>query len=470
MGQLEKALNRILEPEQIITGEELSHRYPHVWQTDQPLSALALVLPKNTNEVSKVLQLCHQHEQPLVVQGGLTNLVASTQSGATDLVISLEKMNSILEIDPQARTLTVEAGVILEAVQNAAREHNLWFPLNFGAKGSAQMGGIIATNAGGLRVFRYGMTRNLVLGLETVLADGTILSSLKKIIKDNSGYDLKQLFIGSEGTLGIVTKAVFRLHEAPKSRISAFIGLNDYGKVVEFLKFMEQGLSGMLSGYELIWQSTLKALTGRHSTMTSPISTEFDYYVLLEGLGSDQSRDQALWENLLDHALSHGLILDAVPAYAPSELEKFWAIRENVEVLVAQCRVPQSFDISLPIAMIGDITNGMVEKLRNLDEVDKVFAFGHVADGNIHLMVDKANDLPILRQRINEIVYEPLLEIGGSISAEHGIGLEKKPYLENCRTEPEIRIMSLLKQTLDPHGILNPGKIIPDNFNPHQFT
>jgi FAD/FMN-containing dehydrogenases len=216
--------------EKVLTGESVKERYFHVWQMDESLNAKAVLLPKTTQEVSDILKICHAHKQSVVVHGGLTNLVGSTETEGNEIVISTEKMNAIEEVDEQSRTMTVQAGVILEAVQNAAKEKELLFPLNFGAKGSAQMGGVISTNAGGLRVFRYGMTRNLVLGLEAVLADGTIISSIKKIIKDNSAYDLKQLFIGSEGTLGIITKAVLKLVEAPKSRNSAFVGFNDYEK------------------------------------------------------------------------------------------------------------------------------------------------------------------------------------------------------------------------------------------------
>ena len=207
--------------DQVLVGTSLSERYEHIWRMDQSLKAKALVLPRSTEEVSSIMKICHQYDQQVSIFGGLTNLTGATEVSTQEVVISLEKLNKIIDIDEQARTMTVETGVILESIQNAASDKDLLFPLNFGAKGSAQIGGIISTNAGGLRVLRFGMTRHLVLGLEVVLADGTILSSLKKIIKDNAGYDLKQLFIGSEGTLGIVTKAVLRLHELPKSRVSA---------------------------------------------------------------------------------------------------------------------------------------------------------------------------------------------------------------------------------------------------------
>ena len=232
-------LEAIVGEKNVLANGKEKARFTHIWKTDVPLEALAVVLPRNTKEVSAIMRLCHENNQAVVIHGGVTNLVGATQTEKNHLVLSLDKMNAIEEIDEQSRTITVQAGTILEQAIDAADEKNLFLPLSFGAKGSAQVGGVISTNAGGLRVFRYGMTRQNVLGLEAVLADGTIVSSLKKIIKDNSGYDLKQLFIGAEGTLGIVTKVIFRLQEKPMSRSSAIVGVESYENVVALLKFME---------------------------------------------------------------------------------------------------------------------------------------------------------------------------------------------------------------------------------------
>ena len=275
----------VIKPEQCLTGDSLLTRYHHIWQMDKPLRAKAMLLPESTTEVAEIMKICHAENQPVTVFGGLTNLVGSTETNEQEVVISMERMNSMEQPDLQSRTITVEAGVILEHVQEIAAKNGLLFPLNYGAKGSAQIGGAISTNAGGLQVLRYGMTRNLVLGLEVVLADGTIISSLKKVIKDNSAYDLKQLFIGSEGTLGIVTKAVLKLVESPKSRVSAFVGINDYDKVVSFMRYMDQGLAGTLSSYELIWKASFKTLTKDPSVDWSPLPYDYNYYILLEGIG-----------------------------------------------------------------------------------------------------------------------------------------------------------------------------------------
>ena len=451
-------LIELLGSEKVLTGEALKDRYNHIWQMDSSLQAKALILPINTSQVSEALKICSKHCQKISVHGGLTNLVGGTETQASELVISLEKMNQIVEIDSSSRTVTVEAGTILQNVHDAVQEENLMFPLNFGAKGSAQIGGIISNNAGGLRVLRYGMTRHLVLGLEAVLADGTVVSSLKKIIKDNSAYDLKQLFIGSEGTLGIVTKAVLKLVEAPKSRCSAFVAIDDYNKVVDFLKYIDQGLAGLLSGYELIWKDTYACMTSP-TNVNLPLPLGFKYYVLLESLGSNQEEDQAKLESLLETALREELILDAVPTQTASDLDWFWTIREDVHVIKTACNIDQHFDISMPIGQIGNYVDDTLPKLRAIEGVIKAYTFGHVADGNIHFIVDKANDSDQLRKAINDVVYTPLTQLGGSVSAEHGIGVHKRDYLALCRTPEEIALMRTLKKAMDPNNLLNPRNI-----------
>lgn len=460
MKSLIDSFLNILKPEQVLTGESLSSRYHHIWAMDIPLKAEAFLLPETTQQVSEILKVCNAKETSVIVFGGLTNLVGSTETSGDEVVISMERMNAIDNPDLKSRTITVEAGAILENVQKAASEQGLLFPLNYGAKGSAQIGGAISTNAGGLQVIRYGMTRNLVLGLEVVLSDGTILSSLKKIIKDNSAYDLKHLFIGSEGTLGVVTKSVLKLVESPKSRVSAFVGVNDFNNVVSFMRFIDKGLAGTLSSYELIWKDTFITLTKDQSVGRSPLPYDYNYYVLIEGLGSNIEQDQIRLENLLEEALNNNVIDDAVLAYTDKELQWFWHIRENVDALVAVCDYDQHFDISLPINVIGDTVSEIVNKLSKINGVSYIYPFGHVGDGNIHFIIGKQNNNDDLRKAINAVIYEPLLGLGGSVSAEHGIGLHKKEYLNLCRNQEEIAVMKQLKKTLDPKNILNRGKVL----------
>jgi len=432
--QVINALQRKLGSKKVLLGTDVSERYEHIWTMDTALNAMAVVLPSTTKEVSAIMKICYAHNQAVVVHGGLTNLVGGTKTNKEEVVISTERLNKIKEIDSGSRTMTVQAGVILEKIQQAATKEDLLFPLNFGAKGSAQIGGIISTNAGGLRVFKYGMTRNLILGLEVVLADGTIISSMKKIIKNNTGYDLKHLFIGSEGTLGIVTKAVLKLVEAPKSRNGAWLGLKSYKKVVQLLKFLDKELAGTLSGFELVWKDAFIALSSPPASVKSPLPYDYPYYVLIETLGSNQRKDLEILQNLLEIALNNKLIEDAAIAFTNSDLEWFWRIREDVQKTI--------------------------KKLYKIPEVNLVYALGHVADGNIHFSIGKERQSKKLIKKVNDTIYKPLKKLNGSISAEHGIGLDKKAYLDLSRSPEEIALMEILKRSMDSKGLLNRGKVI----------
>jgi FAD/FMN-containing dehydrogenase len=458
-GIIQQLINK-LGHGKVLTGDALKARYSHIWEMDRPIQAKALLLPDSTEDLSAIMKTCYQFGQPVVVHGGLTNLVGSTQSSLQDVVISMEKMNRILEVDEENRTLTVEAGAILESVQLAALEKDLMFPLNFGAKGSAQIGGAISTNAGGLKVFKYGMTRNLVMGLEVVLADGRVINSLKKLIKDNTGYDLKQLFIGAEGTLGVITKAVLKLIEKPKSRNSALLAFKDYTRVVKTLRWLESSLTGTLSAYEVLWQVTYRPMAAAVFGINLPLAPDFPYYVLMETSGADQDEDRRRLEDLLSDALHHGMIADAALSDSPAQQEQLWELREHMDHVVARCQHDQHFDISLPIGQIEEYVQGVLKELDKIAFVRECYVFGHMADGNIHLIVDKTKAGEESVNAVNEAVYTPIQSFGGSVSAEHGIGMHKKAYLHYSRSPDEISLMQSLKQMMDPLGILNPGKIL----------
>lgn len=459
MSHYIQLFNAVLPEERIITGDALRNRYCHIWRMEQPLQCLCALLPETTEEISAIMKICSQETLPVVVHGGLTNLVGSTETNGDEVVISTERMNRIEEVDTSSRTMTVQAGVILEHIHEAAAASDLLFPLNFGARGSAQIGGVISTNAGGLRVIKYGMTRSLVLGLEAVMADGQIITSMKKIIKDNSAYDLKQHFIGSEGTLGIVTRAVLKLVEAPSSRTAAFLGLNTYDDVVKSLKFLDAKLGGKLSGYELIWNNSYRQMTSTSSDVRPPLPYDYRFYVLIEVENLTSENELEQFQHLLEELLSNETIQDAAIAFSESEVHWFFRIREDVNNLTDYMNYDQHFDISIPIPLIGNYIEDCYTRLEQLDDVEQIYAFGHVADGNMHLMIGKKNDSLSLKKEIDMIVYGGLKAIGGSVSAEHGIGRDKKDYLELCRTTQEIELMKAIKQFLDPKGILNPGKI-----------
>ena len=278
-------LKKIVGENSVLSDGKEKSRFDHIWKTDIPTNAIAVVFPKDTDELSSIMKVCFENNQKVLVQGGLTNLVGSTKTFKDEIIISLDRMNKIEEIDEKSRTITLQSGVIVEDAINAANEKDLLLPLNFGAKGSAQIGGVVSTNAGGLRVLKYGMTRGLVLGLEAVLSNGEVISSMKKVIKDNSGYDVKQLFIGSKAT-GIVTKVIFKLEEKPESRCSALVALNNYENVVNLLKFIEKGLSGTLTGFELMWNETYKTMLDSSENYSPLLPSTYPFYVFIESLGS----------------------------------------------------------------------------------------------------------------------------------------------------------------------------------------
>ena len=455
-------LKKIVGEDSVLSDGKEKSRFDHIWKTEIPTNALAVVFPKDTGQLSSIMKVCFENNQKILVQGGLTNLVGSTKTFEDEIIISLDRMNKIEEIDEKSRTITLQSGVIVEDAINAVNEKDLLLPLNFGAKGSAQIGGVVSTNAGGLRVLKYGMTRGLVLGLEAVLSNGEVISSMKKVIKDNSGYDVKQLFIGSEGTLGIVTKVIFKLEEKPESRCSALVALNNYDNVVNLLKFIEKGLSGKLTGFELMWNETYKTMLDSSENYSPLLPSTYPFYVFIESLGSNLNSDFDKLSELISGAAEQNLIEDAILAQNEREQKIIWDMREDVSVLAKKSRFDQHFDISLPIPVIDEEVQIATKKLKNLSFVEHVFTFGHVADGNIHFIIGKNDNSIESTEKINDIIYSNLKENGGSVSAEHGIGLDKKKYLYTSRSAEEIKLMKTLKEILDPKNILNPGRVIPD--------
>ena len=450
----------VLDNSSVLVGESLKSRFYHIWKTDIQLESLCLLLPRTTYEVSSIVKICNDNNQEIIIHGGLTNLVGSTISNKTQVVISLEKMNRVIEVDESAKTITCESGVIIEDIINTVKDKNLLLPLNFGARGSAQIGGAVSTNAGGLRVFKYGMTRNLDMGIEAVLPDGTIISSLKKLMKDNSGYDLKQLFIGSEGTLGIVTKVVLRLYRLPKTRYTSLAVSNNYQDVLNLLKIMEDKISSNLTGFELLWNNTYKQMVSDETHYNKYLPVNYKYYVFIEYMGGDFENDYNLFESIILECIDKGVIDDAVIGKDDKEQVNIWGIREDVSVLADERKFDQHFDISIPVPLIGEIIDKISKELKDCEGVKTIFPFGHVADGNIHFIIGKDSDDDDLKSKINDIIYNNTQQVNGSISAEHGIGIDKKKYLIKSRSEDEIELMRLLKKSIDPKNILNPGRVI----------
>ena len=418
---------------------------------------LAVVRPASTKEVSDVLRLCHELGQPVVPWGGCTGLVEGARADGA-IALSLQRMNHIEEIDEQGATMTVEAGCILQTVCEAAESRGLFFPLDLGARGSATIGGNISTNAGGNRVLRYGMMRDLVLGLEVVLADGTVMSSLNHLIKNNAGYDLKHAFIGSEGTLGVVTRAVLRLRPKPVSQNMALLAVDEFAHLPRILRNLERGFGGTLSAFEVMWEDFYKLVTTAPAKGRAPVPHGHAYYVLIEALGGDQNDDAARFERVLGAELENGEIADAAIAKSKDECDRLWALRDDV-LQVGRNAPIFTFDVSLSIGKMESYIAEVRDALRLRWPAMTLIVFGHLGDGNLHLIPGVGDSSMKVRKEVEEIVYAALRRRDGSVSAEHGIGLEKRDYLAFSRTSNEIELMRTLKTAFDPRNILNPGKI-----------
>jgi FAD/FMN-containing dehydrogenase len=459
MDTLIDQLIALLGADSVLTGDAM-HTRATSWIDPSPLAAQAIARPRTTAAVAAVLRLCHTRRQPVVTHGGNTNLVEATRTTPHDLVLSLERMTDIVAVDVANQTMTVQAGAPLQRVQERAAAHGLFFPLDLAARGSATVGGCIAMNAGGVRVLRYGMMRDLVLGLEAVLADGTVLTSLNAMLKNNAGYDLKQLFIGSEGTLGIVTQAVLRLFPAPRTQSTALLAMDDFAQVTALLPLLQRDLSGALASFEVMWNDYYRLTTTPPAPSKAPLAQTHNFYVLVEALGGSDQHDQTRFEAALDHAANNGLFDDAVIARTAQQRGELWRVREDSEQIERQHHLTFGYDVSLPVSAMAEYVEAVRSGIELLfGEQARSWVYGHLGDGNLHINVWA----PTLQRddagRVAQIVYRPLAAIGGSISAEHGIGLEKKAYLSLCRTPQEIETMRRLKRALDPHQILNPGKV-----------
>jgi FAD/FMN-containing dehydrogenase len=447
----------------VITGDALAAR-PGDWLGRSACGAAAIIRPRSTDELSRIMRLCHAQGQPVVAAGGLTGLVHGADATGNELQISFERMRAVEAVDPVGRTMTVEAGVALEAAQEAALKHDLIYAVDLGSRGSATIGGNISTNAGGNQVVRYGMTRDNILGLEVVLADGTILSSMNRLLKNNAGYDLKQMFIGSEGTLGLVTRAVLRLHPRPLTTSTALLAVDDFNGVTRLLSLCGSRLGPMLTSFEVMWAShyqTVAIDSGRHQP---PLPGGHAYYVIVEASGMEAGRDEAFFTALMEETLARGVAVDAVIASSGAQRGAIWSIREDIPAIMQAMMPAAAFDVSLPVTAMDDYVAGLTASVEaEWTGQGKLMVFGHLGDGNLHISLAPRPWSEEAQHRAEELVYGPLAAIGGSVSAEHGIGLEKRIWLPQSRTPEEIATMRLLKAALDPLGLLNPGKVlIPD--------
>ncbi|WP_226504729.1 FAD-binding oxidoreductase [Pseudomonas sp. MWU16-30317] len=430
----------------------------------------AIVHPGSTEEVAAVVRACAAYSAPVVVQGGNTGLMAGAtpdDSGRSVLLL-LDRMNRVRDVDTDNDTLIVEAGCILANVQTAARNVGRLFPLSLGAEGSCTIGGNLGTNAGGTGVLRYGNTRELTLGLEVVTAEGEIWHGLRGLRKDNTGYDLRDLYIGSEGTLGIITAATLKLFPLPESRCTAFVAFPTLAAAVGFLSHARGGFGASLTAFELLSAACLTLLQQQFPESVLPFGERAQpWYALIE-LSHPQAEDsaRALFEAVLGSALESQLIEDAVIAQSLAQSEAMWQLRENMSEAQARAGRNMKHDISLPVSRINEFVEHTDAVLQQHFPGVRNFTFGHLGDGNLHYNVAHPLNSSVAEHMVHyavlsQLVHDSAHAFGGSISAEHGVGQRKRDLLPRYKSQVELNLMRRIKQALDPHNLLNPGKVLP---------
>ena len=449
---LQERLADIVGAANVLTAPQDTKPYFTDWRRQYSGPAECVVRPASTAEVSKVVALCAREGVAVVPQGGNTGLVGgSVPTGARrELVLALGRMNRIRALDPLNDTATVEAGCVLAAVQRAAADAGRLFPLSLAAEGSCQIGGNLSTNAGGVNVLRYGTAREQVLGLEVVLPDGRVWDGLRGLRKDNTGYDLKQLFLGAEGTLGVITAAVLRLYPKPTAAATAWIALSGAREAVELLAALRARLGERISAFELVSRACLDAVLARLPELRNPLPRPHPWHVLVEF--GDGGAPQKLHEEVERALAEH----DAVLAQSGEQARSLWRIRETIpEAQFTNVK----HDVSVPVSKIPEFIELAGNALAAAFSDVQVFCFGHVGDGNLHYNVGPER-LVDRREAVNRIVYDTVARLGGSISAEHGLGQLKRDEVRAHKAPLELELMRALKATLDPKGLMNPGKVL----------
>ncbi|WP_395446272.1 FAD-binding oxidoreductase (plasmid) [Aminobacter sp. UC22_36] len=451
--QVLSTLQTRLDKAAILAGDDIDPRYSDDLSGEPGARPELVLRPRSTDEVAEILKACNAARLPLVVQGGRTGLSGGARVLAGEAVLSLERMTALQEVEPTAGTVIAEAGVPLQVVQEKADAAGLVFGVDIGARGTATIGGNIATNAGGIRVLRYGNFRAQVLGLEAVLADGCVVSSLKGLAKDNSGYDLSQLFIGSEGTLGVVTRACLKLHPRPVTQSAAFCSLPSLDAAFGLLKFLRGRLGNLLAGFEVILAPLMGDMVAA-LRLTAPVALSSPVYVLTDIQGMTPGADEEAFTDALSQAIEDGLVEDVVVSQSEREFQALWTLRDDCNRFLFAEGVMLSLDVSLPLPRMGEFLDLAGVAQSHADPAAQAYIFGHLGDGNLHYVVrtDRPND-------VAKAVFDCVARTGGSISAEHGIGLDKKAYLHLTRDAAELAAMRRLKAALDPGNILNPGRI-----------
>jgi FAD/FMN-containing dehydrogenase len=459
------ALRNIAGAANVLTDPADTAPYLTDWRGNYKGAAQAVVRPQSAAEVAAIVKECVKTATPIVPQGGNTGLAGGGTPDVSGhaIVLSLKRMNRIRAIDLDNSAMTVDAGVVLQTIQDAAREHQMFFPLSLAAEGSCTIGGNLSTNAGGTAVLRYGNARDLVLGIEAVTPDGGIWNGLKALRKDNTGYDLKHLLMGAEGTLGIITGAVLKLFPAPRSTCTALVALTRAGDAVALLKTIRAALGDRLTGFELMSRHCLDLVVKHFPATAEPFAHPHPWQVLIEL--TDTLQDAPLADALagaLEPALEGGLARDAIIATSDAQAAALWNIREHIPEAEKSEGKSVKHDIAVPISRISEFIDVAASQLIAAFPQAEVICFGHIGDGNLHYNLSFPGAAPTAEQSrgANQIVYPLVSQMGGTISAEHGLGQLKREEITRHKSIVELNMMRAIKQALDPHGIMNPGKVI----------
>jgi FAD/FMN-containing dehydrogenase len=469
------SLPNLLDRLRAIVGErgliiDTREQQPYVndWRDQWHGRAAAVVKPANIDELARVVTLLAQARVPMVPQGGNTSMCGGSvpDTSGSQVVINVSRLNRVREVDVANNTMTVEAGCVLANLQEFADQHGRLFPLSLGAEGSCEIGGNLSTNAGGTGVLRYGNARDLVLGLEVVLPDGRIWDGLRALRKDNTGYDLKQLFIGAEGTLGIITAAVLKLFPKPRSIVTALVAMDNPAASVALLSQLRESCGDRVSGFELMSRVCVDLLLRHIPGSRDPLSHRHQWYVLVELSDSAEGNQlETMLQDALEDAAEHEIIADAVVASSEAQRKALWKMREDIPEAQKIDGVAIKHDVAVPVSRVPDLIGLAGDALHRRFPGIRIVAFGHVGDGNIHYNCSKdeqqeAKEFLEQAQEVNHIVYEVVHSLGGSISAEHGLGVLKRDEIKRYKSEIEIGLMRSVKSMLDPHGLMNPGKVL----------
>lgn len=454
-----QSLQAIVGEDKVRQDQESLETFGRDWTRVYDPNPAVIVLPKTVEQVQAVVKLANQHQLAIVPSGGRTGLSAGAVASNGEIVVAMDYLNTISDFNPIDRTVLCGAGVITEQLQQFAEEHELFYPVDFASSGSSQIGGNISTNAGGIKVIKYGMTRDWVAGLKVVTGSGEILDLNRGLVKNNAGYDLRHLFVGAEGTLGLIVEATMALASPPKGLTALVLGVPEFSAIMDVLKAFQSKLE--LTAFEFFSEKALAKVV-EHQSLQRPFDTEASFYALLEFENISEDVEAQAME-LFEHCVEQGWVLDGVMSQSIEQLTNLWRLREDISETISRW-IPYKNDLSVHVSKMPAFLDRVDTLVAARYPAFEIIWFGHIGDGNVHLNILKPDDLDrdtFYKQchEVSEEVFEVIREFGGSVSAEHGIGMIKKDFIGFSRSDEEVQLMRQIKQVFDPNGVMNPGKI-----------